>query len=95
MALMIWGLVLLILLVALSIPIVAIVLNSPTRRSLALRASPEEIDRIAALGGRVQAIEDEVDELGQVVRELQEETRFLHKLLQQPEEPPPLAPPKS
>lgn len=92
---MIWGLILLVLLVALSIPIVAIVLNSPYGRGRASRAGPEELERISELGNRVQALEDEVDELGQVTRELQEETRFLSKLLQQPEEPPPLAPPNS
>jgi outer membrane murein-binding lipoprotein Lpp len=92
---MIWWLGLLVLLVALGIPVVAIVLHSPYSHSLASRSKPEETDRISELGSRVQTLEDDVDELTHAVSELREETQFLHNVLPQPDRPPPLAPFKS
>jgi hypothetical protein len=89
---MTWALGLLVLLVALSIPIIAIVLHSPYARAMATRSGPEEEDRLEALTRRVLALEDDVDELGRALQELRDETLFLQSLLQRSDEPPPLPP---
>jgi len=76
----------LILLVALLIPIMGIVLDSPIGRALARRvegASPSP-PAVADLIRRVDALEAEVEELNRTVQALQEESAFLHRLLADP-----------
>ena len=72
-----------ILIIALMIPLVAVVLDSHLGRALA--------DYIARRGGdtlpgpsnqRLQTLENEVDRLGKEVMRLEEETQFLHRLLE-------------
>ncbi|MEN8374429.1 MAG: hypothetical protein ABFS34_03180 [Gemmatimonadota bacterium] len=75
-----------ILLIALLIPLLAVVLDSPPARALASRLEREGGDGPDA-GPRVAALEAEVQRLADEVRRLEEETDFLHRLLE--ERPPP------
>jgi uncharacterized SAM-binding protein YcdF (DUF218 family) len=88
----------LILLVALLIPIMGIVVDSPIGRALARRlegpqATPPEL---ADLAKKVELLEAEVDDLMRSVQGLQDENAFLQRLLEdQPQRstlPPPPTP---
>ena len=74
----------LILLVALLIPIIGILIDSPIGRALARRL--EGPDRtppaIADLARKVELLESEVDDLSRAVQNLQEENQFLQRLLE-------------
>ena len=74
-------LVLLILLVALMIPVAAVILDSPLGRALAARLERPE-GRDVTQGSRMTQLEAEVERLGKEVSRLDEETTFLHKLLE-------------
>jgi hypothetical protein len=74
----------LILLVALLIPIMGIVVDSPIGRALARRlegpqASPPGL---AELAKKVDLLEAEVDDLTRSMQTLQDENAFLHRLLE-------------
>jgi len=85
------ALVLIVLLVALMIPLTAVVLDSQVGRAIAARL---EKDRDGgALPGRVAALEGEIDRLNQAVQQLEEESTFLHRLLDAKPEPEGLLPP--
>jgi hypothetical protein len=76
----------LILLVALLIPIMGIVVDSPIGRALARRlegpqASPPTITELAK---KVELLEAEVDDLMRSVQALQDENAFLQRLLEDP-----------
>ncbi|MBM4188172.1 MAG: DNA replication initiation control protein YabA [Gemmatimonadetes bacterium] len=82
-------------LLALMIPIVAIVIDSPVGRALARRLegpdrSPPELN---ALQQRIEVLEGEVGELGRAVESLREENQFLQKLLENPASRSTLPPP--
>ncbi|NJD08949.1 MAG: hypothetical protein FIB01_00400 [Gemmatimonadetes bacterium] len=85
-------LVLIVLLVALMIPLTAVVLDSQVGRALAARM---ERDRQLAEPGsndRLTALESEVERLGRELQRLDEESVFLHRLLESkapPEQLPP------
>jgi hypothetical protein len=86
--------VLLVLLVALMIPIVGIVIDSPIGRALARRLEgPEQVPpEISDLAKKVDLLEAEVDDLNRAVKSLEEESQFLHRLLEstsRPTLPPP------
>ncbi|MBL8978399.1 MAG: hypothetical protein JNM53_08305 [Gemmatimonadetes bacterium] len=87
-----------ILLVALLIPIVGIVIDSPIGRALARRLEgPDQVPPpIADLARKVDLLESEMEELQRNVQLLQEENQFLQRLLEdQPGRsslPPPKAP---
>jgi hypothetical protein len=73
----------LILLVALLIPIMGIVVDSPIGRALARRlegpqATPPALDELAK---KVELLEAEVDDLMRSVQALQDENAFLQRLL--------------
>ncbi len=91
---MIWALGLVVVLVALSIPILAITVYAPSRRRVppppTTPADPVSVE----LDRRIAALEDEVDELSRGYRELREETQFLQSLLEQTDQRPSLTPPK-
>ncbi|HEX9727659.1 MAG TPA: hypothetical protein VGA37_04070 [Gemmatimonadales bacterium] len=84
MLLLVLGLV---IIVALLIPILAVVLDSPFVHKMAE-------SRYGTLSGttadelmkRLQTIEDDVDDLGQAVRQLKEENQFLQGMLESAEE---------
>jgi len=73
----------LILLVALLIPIIGIVIDSPIGRALARRLEgPEQIPAaLGELAKKVELLESEVDDLTRSVRNLEEENQFLQRLL--------------
>ena len=73
-----------ILLVALMIPIIGILIDSPIGRALARRVEgPQQISPgLADLAQRVQLLEGEVDDLNRSVQQLQEENQFLQRLLE-------------
>jgi uncharacterized protein YlxW (UPF0749 family) len=85
------SLFLIVLLVALMIPLVAVVLDSQVGRALAARlegraGSDSLADR------RLAALENEVDRLGRELQRLDEESTFLHKLLEEKRAPGALPP---
>jgi len=83
------------LLVALLIPILGIVVDSPIGRALARRlegpqATPPDV---LALAKRVELLEAEVDDLTRGVQSLQDENAFLQRLLADPSSRSTLPPP--
>ena len=87
----------LILLVALLIPILGIVVDSPIGRALARRlegpqASPHAVTELAK---KVELLEAEVDDLMRSVQALQDDNAFLQKLLEDPSQRPTLPPTKN
>ncbi|HET9985268.1 MAG TPA: hypothetical protein VFQ38_16825 [Longimicrobiales bacterium] len=85
----------LIILVALMIPLIAVILDSQLGRALAgrlergaLRGERED----DSLSPRVAALEAELDRLTQQVQRLEEESEFLHRLLAAKESPQALPP---
>lgn len=85
--------VLLVLLVALMIPIIGIVIDSPIGRALARRLEgPQQVPpALGDLAKKVDLLEAEVDDLTRTVKGLEEESQFLHRLLESPR--PTLPPP--
>ena len=74
------------LLVALLIPILGIVVDSPIGRALARRLegpqqSPPDLQQLAK---RVELLEAEIDDLNRSVQGLQDENAFLQRLLADP-----------
>jgi hypothetical protein len=87
----------LILLVALLIPIMGIVVDSPIGRALARRLEgPEQAPpAVADLAKKVELLEAEIDDLARSVQTLQDENAFLQRLLEDPQRatlPPPQRP---
>ena len=87
----------LILLVALLIPIIGIVVDSPIGRALARRlegpqATPPALTELAK---KVDLLEAEVDDLMRSVQALQDENAFLQRLLEDPSQRTTLPPPQS
>ena len=85
-------LVLVVLLVALMIPLTAVILDSQVGRALAARL---ERDRGPAQLGdnqRMLALEGEVERLGRELQRLDEESAFLHRLLESKKPPEQLPP---
>jgi hypothetical protein len=80
------SLIALILLVALLIPIMGIVVDSPIGRALARRLEgPQETPPgVAELAKKVDLLEAEVDDLTRSVQSLQDENAFLQRLLADP-----------
>jgi len=85
----------LILLVALLIPIIGIVIDSPIGRAIARRLEgPDAIPQdMQDLGKKVDLLELEVDDLNRAVDQLKEENAFIQRLLENPSDRPTLPPP--
>jgi uncharacterized SAM-binding protein YcdF (DUF218 family) len=86
----------LILIVALLIPIIGIVVDSPIGRALARRlegpqATPPDL---AELAKKVDLLEAEVDDLMRSVQTLQDENAFLQRLLEDQSQRSTLPPPR-
>lgn len=84
-----------ILLVALLIPIMGIVIDSPIGRALGRRIEgqePQVAPPIADLTRRLEVLEGEVEEMNTQVRQLQEENQFLQRLLEEQPRRPSLPP---
>ena len=71
-----------ILILALLIPLLAVVLDSPPARALAKRLERTP-DQPGDGSGRVEMLEAELQRLTEQVNGLEEETRFLRSLLEQ------------
>ena len=89
--------IVLILLVALIIPIMGIVVDSPIGRALARRLEgPQETPpALSELAKKVELLEAEVDDLTRNVQALQEESVFLQRLLEASPQRATLPPPQS
>jgi hypothetical protein len=87
----------LILLVALLIPIMGIVVDSPIGRALARRLEGPQPSppAIAELAKKVELLEADVDDLMRSVQTLQDENAFLQRLLEDPSQRSNLPPAKS
>ncbi len=88
----------LILFVALMIPILAIVLDSPAVKHFFERSGGRGAGgtrELAELSHKVALLEDQVDDLGRSLDNMKEEQQFLHQLLENPERsrPPKRLPP--
>jgi hypothetical protein len=81
---------LLVLLVALLIPLVAVILDSQVGRAIAARLEGGRPDPLAER--RLAALESEVERLGRDLARLEEESEFLHRLLEQKRSPDALPP---
>jgi hypothetical protein len=86
-------LVLVILLVALMIPLTAVILDSQVGRALAARLEgrnqmPDGVTQ------RIGALEGEVERLNQSVEQLREESAFLQRLIEEKTAPQGLIPPR-
>jgi hypothetical protein len=88
---------LLLVLVALFVPIIAILVDSPIGRALARRLEgPQEIPpALTELAKKVDLLEAEVDDLTRSVQTLQDENAFLQRLLEEPPQRVTLPPPPS
>lgn len=73
-----------ILLVALMIPIVGIVLDSPVGKALGRRLEgPEHAPpALADLSRRIEVLESELEDVQRAVKSLEEENQFLQRLLE-------------
>ena len=87
----------LILLVALLIPIIGIVVDSPIGRALARRLEGPQATppALADLAKKVELLEAEVDDLMRSVQALQDENAFLQRLLEDQPQRPTLPPPRT
>jgi hypothetical protein len=87
----------LILLVALLIPIMGIIIDSPIGRALARRLEgPEQTPpALIDLAKKIDLLEAEVDDLARSVQALQDENAFLQRLLEDPSQRATLPPPQS
>ena len=87
----------LILLVALLIPIMGIVVDSPIGRALARRLEGPQVTppALTDLAKRLELLEAEVDDLMRSVQALQDENAFLQRLLEDQPQRPTLPPPRT
>ncbi|HEX6133925.1 MAG TPA: hypothetical protein VFZ24_08175 [Longimicrobiales bacterium] len=85
------NLVLIVLLVALMIPLVAVILDSQVGRAIAARL--EGGRGVETLSDRrLATLESEVDRLSREIQRLDEESEFLHRLLEEKRAPGALPP---
>ncbi len=78
---MFWVMGFLLVFVALMIPTLAIVLNSPVVKGYFHGTDPVKLGEVI---DRVRAIEDEVGQMAQEIEALQDETKFVQQLLDDP-----------
>jgi hypothetical protein len=84
------NLFLIVLLVALMIPLVAVILDSQLGRALAARLEGRSADTLSER--RIASLENEVDRLSRELQRLDEESEFLHRLLEEKRAPEALPP---
>ena len=85
---MLWMVGFFVLLVALMIPILAIVLDAPVLRNMLEKRHGTEPGKLTELSQKVSLLEDQVDDLSRAVESLKEENQFLHQLLENPSRAP-------
>jgi hypothetical protein len=81
---------LIVLLVAIMIPLVAVILDSQVGRALAARLEGGRGDSLSER--RIATLEGEVDRLARELQRLDEESAFLHQLLEKKRSPDALPP---
>lgn len=81
---------LIVLLVALMIPLVAVILDSQVGRAIAARLEGGRADSLSER--RLATLEGEIDRLAREVQRLDEESAFLHRLLDEKRAPEALPP---
>jgi hypothetical protein len=74
-------LILIVLLVALLIPLIAVILDSQVGRALAARLEGRHVE--TASDRRLAALEGEIDRISRELQRLDEETTFLNRLLEE------------
>ena len=77
--------------VALMIPVVAILVDSPLGRSMARRLEGGASDGNTAvqdLHRKVELLEGEVEDLNRTLTGMKDELQFVHRLLEKPKSPP-------
>ena len=79
---MFWVMGFLLVFVALMIPTLAIVLNSPVVKGYFHGTDPVKLGEVI---DRVRAIEDELSQMASDIEALQDETRFVQHLLEDPD----------
>lgn len=72
----------LVVVLALLIPLIAVVLDSQLGRALAARLERRDAPTELALVRRLATLESEVERLGQDLQRLEDESEFLHRLLE-------------
>jgi len=82
---MFWVIGFAILFVALLIPILAIVLDSPAIKHLFESRRGAAFGEVGELSKKVALLEDQVDDLTRSLEGVKEEQQFLHQLLESPE----------
>lgn len=75
--------VLILLAIALLIPLTAVILDSQVGRAIANRLEGSRDPVGGTLAGRVSQLEGEIDRLSETLARLEEETVFLHRLLEE------------
>jgi hypothetical protein len=90
------SLIALLLFVALLIPIIGILVDSPIGRAVARRLEGPEQSPVGLgeLSKRIELLESEVDDLMRSVQTLQDENAFLQRLLEDPSQRASLPPPQ-
>lgn len=81
---MLWAVAFAVIIVALLIPVLAVVLDAPLlrrRREPEVMTLPERHDPAVELARRLLTLEDEVDDLSRAVGELRDELQFMQRLL--------------
>jgi hypothetical protein len=86
-----------VLLVALLIPIMAILFDSPIGRALARRLEgPERLPAgLDELSRKIELLENEVEDLTRIVQNLQDDNAFFQRMLEDAAQRPTLPPPPS
>jgi hypothetical protein len=85
-------LVIVVLLVALMIPLTAVILDSQVGRALAGRLERDRLPLDTSGNQRLAALESEVERLSRELQRLDEESAFLHRLLESKRPPEQLPP---
>jgi predicted RNase H-like nuclease (RuvC/YqgF family) len=85
-----------ILLIALLIPIVGMIIDSPIGKALARRLEGPEVapPNVVELAREVELLRGDMDDLQRTVQSLQEENQFLQRLLEEKPSNPALPPSK-
>src|SRR5687767_2054390 len=78
---LVMNLILIVLLVALLIPLAAVILDSQVGRALAARLEGRDVDSPSER--RLAALEGEIDRLSRELQRLDEESAFIHRLLEE------------
>ena len=90
---MVGFLLLLVLLVALMIPLTAVILDSQVGRALAGRLERDRPGLGDGMDRRLAVLEGEVDRMARELQRLEEESAFLHRLLEEKRPPDQALPP--